>query len=421
MSLNKPLISIVVPVKNNYGTLEHTLHTLLNQSYFPMEIVVSNNSMQADVHDLVIRLGDKRLKYVSPCNSKSFSDDWEFALSAADGDYITYIGDDDAMLPESIVFAMELISETGTQALVWNKLNYQWPDHLNLEVANSIQGKFSNKLYNFNSHVALDMIRKCAIGYNKLPCIYNSIVSKDLIDAIKNKSKSKKFFSGVIPDVYSGIAVATALDSYIYADFPLSINGASAKSSGVIQGLKELSPEQKLHVKDVISSGEHYDKRIGEFSSSIASIVLGEYLIARNQLDASSLKSPSWISYILYLLYESRSSQKYYEIVAAAKHTASCVGVRWLIPWSLFSGVVKVSPLSTNFTGYIKIPKKFVDNVHDVSKLMEYAIPVNFNYEKVTLPTQIRVVFIEFIRKLIGVYRIYKLCQHKKLRKIINE
>ena len=56
-----PKLSVVIPVKNNSGTLKSTLKTLLQQDYKPLEIVVSNNSQQDEIKDLIKKIDDKRI------------------------------------------------------------------------------------------------------------------------------------------------------------------------------------------------------------------------------------------------------------------------------------------------------------------------------------------------------------------------
>ena len=40
--MNNPLLSVIIPVKNNTNTLEYTLKTVLAQDYSNLQIIVSN-------------------------------------------------------------------------------------------------------------------------------------------------------------------------------------------------------------------------------------------------------------------------------------------------------------------------------------------------------------------------------------------
>ena len=277
--MRDPLLSIVIPVKLNSGTLKSTLKTVLNQNYSNIQIIVSDNSDQCIVKDIVSEFDDNRIKHIVPKRTSiNFSEDWEFALSGADGDYVTFLGDDDGALPNAYSLGMSYILNNDIDAFTWRKINYNWPDHLLPEFRSAMSGESSPEIQKIDARKALKLLSKFKIGYNTLPCIYNSIVSMKDVKFVINKTRQKKFFSGSIPDVYSGIALSSVIKKYYYASFPLTVNGASAKSSGVIQGKSNLSKKQKEQIVDVLSSKQRYHRDIGGFSTSIASIVMGEYL-----------------------------------------------------------------------------------------------------------------------------------------------
>ena len=124
--------------------------------------------------------------------------------------------------------------------------------------------------------------------YNSLPCIYNSLVHIKYIKKIKSLSRNNIFFGGVIPDVYSGIVLSRVIEDYLYAYFPLTINGASALSGGIAQGTqKKINKEQLEQIKDItIAKLENeYDDRIG-YAPSVYSMELGEYLLASKNLNS---------------------------------------------------------------------------------------------------------------------------------------
>ena len=321
VQFRKPLLSVVIPVKYNSGTLKYTLQTALNQDYTNLQVVISNNSMQTEVKNLIDEFSDSRLKYICPKDLMNFSGDWEFALDAADGDYVTFLGDDDGILPGALSYAMKSITFNNVDAFTWRKLNYNWPNHIIKDERNLVTGNSEQQLVKIDAKKALKLLAYFKFRYNELPCIYNSIVHKKAIESIKAQSEGGKFFSGVIPDVYSSIVLASEIKKYLFATFPLTINGASEKSSGVMQGLKKINLEQKNLISDVLNSGERYHKDIGPFSSSIASIVLGEYLLAKSIKFGFNGPDPSWLSYVNYLVYEARSSDNPQRILAAAEYT----------------------------------------------------------------------------------------------------
>lgn len=380
--MQKKVLSVVIPVKNNTGTLAATLKTVLDQSYYNIEIVVSNNSRQDGIKDIVERFSDKRIKYICPDELMNFSGDWNFALSGATGDYVTFLGDDDAALPISYEIGMKYLRKNPEYAFTWKKLNYNWSNHIIPEKRNFISGDFNPEILILNAKKSLNKFRKFLIGYNQLPCIYNSIIPLNIINKVKTKTKSGKFFGGIIPDVYSSFAISSEIINYYYFNSPITINGASDKSSGVLQGLKNLSCVQKKLIPDAISSGSNYHVDIGEFSSSIASIALGEYLIAKQNIEDFIGKSPYWSLYILYLLREAKFSDSPERILDAARYTCRQRYLPFLIPKSVKS---KKILLSSNLKGNLKLNPSIVTDVNSLSQLLSYVNTDNIKVKNVSL------------------------------------
>ena len=79
-----------------------------------MEIIVSDVSDEDSLHHKVKELNDPRIKYHYHSESLSMKSNWEFAVSKAKGDYVTVIGDDDALMPDGLLFAERIIKEGGT-------------------------------------------------------------------------------------------------------------------------------------------------------------------------------------------------------------------------------------------------------------------------------------------------------------------
>ena len=207
--MTKPLLSIVVPVKINSGTLEYTIRTILAQDYPNIQIVISDGSNQVEVRDLVKQINDKRIKCITPYRTDSgFSNDWEFALSGADGEYVTFLGDDDGVLPKAYSLAMEYILNHNVDAFTWKKINYNWPDHLLSEYQNMLIGDSKPEIQRINAKKSLKLLSQFKVGYNSLPCIYNSIVCMSDIRSVIKKSKKNRFFSGSIPDLLTASSIA---------------------------------------------------------------------------------------------------------------------------------------------------------------------------------------------------------------------
>jgi hypothetical protein len=67
--------------------------------------------------------------------------------------------------------------------------------------------------------------------YTFLPMLYNSLVSRKLLDELIERTG--RIFADPNPDVYSGFAFAMLVDEYPSIGKPMTINGSSLKSNGV--------------------------------------------------------------------------------------------------------------------------------------------------------------------------------------------
>ena len=121
-----------------------------------------------------------------------------------------------------------------------------------------------------------------------------------------------------------GIVLSRVIEEYLFAYFPISINGASALSGGVAQAErnKKLSSKQYDQIKDISVEvlKSKYDDRMG-YSTSIYSIELGEYIMASKNLTSLKWPEPNWRAYVNALKRETNTSKNPEEIYSAAKYT----------------------------------------------------------------------------------------------------
>ena len=101
--------TIVIPTRERCDTLYWSLHTCVSQRYENLEILVSDNYSQDATRDVVMSFNDPRIRYVNTGKRVSMTANWEFALAHVEDGYVTYIGDDDGMMPNALVELNQLI------------------------------------------------------------------------------------------------------------------------------------------------------------------------------------------------------------------------------------------------------------------------------------------------------------------------
>jgi len=228
-----PFFSIVIPTRNRYETLTYAILTVLRQEFASFELIISDNSDGlAPGEPEVLReyLSDSRVRYVRPASILPMSDHWEFALSKAEGEYVIVFGDDDGLVAGALGYIHDIIQKTTPPLVSWQRVEYSWPDRIPTEHANLTIIPYVGKTGLLDSEKYIRHIIDSREDYWSLPMLYNSAVSRNLINTLKEKTG--RIFNAVSPDIYTGFAFAQLTKQYISVGRPLSINGVSAKSNG---------------------------------------------------------------------------------------------------------------------------------------------------------------------------------------------
>jgi len=141
------------------------------------------------------------------------------------------LGDDDGLCIDSIQQINQLLNLCPTEAIVWKKIEYHWPDFFVQEFKNLLSIPQIHQISKYEGSVSFLEAIKMRKGYNQLPCIYNSFIKLDLIKKIQTTTDNV-FFRSLSPDIFSGFIIGYFINSYIYSSYPFSINGASKYSNG---------------------------------------------------------------------------------------------------------------------------------------------------------------------------------------------
>ncbi|NUM36864.1 MAG: glycosyltransferase family 2 protein [Candidatus Brocadiae bacterium] len=224
--------TVVIPTRERFDTLEHSLRTCVAQNYENLEILVSDNFSQDRTREIVESYKDKRIRYINTGKRLGMTENYEFSLSHVKPEgYILYIGDDDGLLPDAIQGINTVVRETGTQVLRWDVAVYDWPTIAtkkeNWLYINSLDSEITKQ----DSASIIQNLLSFKSAYQSLPLMYMySAVHYDIIKKIKDLSG--KFYHSMTPDVYSGFAIAGLVGSFINSKRPYVIAGSSHHSTG---------------------------------------------------------------------------------------------------------------------------------------------------------------------------------------------
>ncbi|MCQ6563569.1 glycosyltransferase [Paenibacillus mendelii] len=245
----KKRFSIVIPTRNSPNTLEFTLKTCLNQSFSDYEIVVCDNSSDNMTEQLIKRLDDSKIRIVKPEQELAMTDNFNFAVSQIEGEYVIVLGSDDGLLLHALDTLDVLLDAFQTKLLTWNLLAYGWPD-VQLEgyqnyfaIPNVATGRVGHQY--MEGKEVIRAVAQYEVTYNVLPMLYcNSVVHSDLLSELVEKTGS--VYKSISPDAYSGFTLAYLQKRYISINIPMSIGGNSGNSTGMSYAFGKDKKSEKI-------------------------------------------------------------------------------------------------------------------------------------------------------------------------------
>lgn len=221
--------NVIIPTRERCDTLRHTLRTVVEQQYANLNIIVSDNCSSDATRAVVESFQDCRINYVNTGRRLSMSHNWEFALDHVTDGWVTFLGDDDGMLPGALARIAHIIESTGTSAVVSQWRFYFWPNcftHANRLIVPCSTGVEVRRTQQW-----LERLMEGRADYHELPYIYTGgFVDSKLVNAARHKDGT--FFRSMTPDVYSAIALASTTDTYVMLQEPVCTMGVSSHSNG---------------------------------------------------------------------------------------------------------------------------------------------------------------------------------------------
>jgi glycosyltransferase involved in cell wall biosynthesis len=234
-SSQRPLLSIVIPTRERARYLRHSLNTAVACADPRIEIVVSDNASEDDTAKVVAEAGCANLKYVRTKERVPVSQNFESAFSNATGEYIVYLGDDDAVIPSGIRDLLELLETRAPDIVSWPELPYYWPD-------GGINGYLGLKRRMLRGGVveldpAEGMREVCAGEAGKVAVNYGCI-SRKVVQTVD--SRAGKLYYDSNPDS-SVVAILACASSCVYLNRPVRVYGRSPASATT--ALAKLEPK----------------------------------------------------------------------------------------------------------------------------------------------------------------------------------
>ena len=242
--MTSPRFSILIPTRDRPDTFQHTLKTVMTQEGDDYEVVVADNCGTPRTREIVDEYNSDKIKYIRSDTILPMAENWEKGLAECRGDYITIIGDDDALVPSTLGLARNIINQTNAKMISWKLHTYWWPDTIVPWNRNRLYVAFGENATRMDKREALVAFYQGRISFSDLPMIYSSFIHKSCIEQVRQRFGCY-FAIPHIPDVLSGVINLTLDGEWIHANRPLAIRGNSGKSNGTAQWARSLGAEQR--------------------------------------------------------------------------------------------------------------------------------------------------------------------------------
>ncbi|MBR3622311.1 MAG: glycosyltransferase family 2 protein [Selenomonadaceae bacterium] len=226
--------SVLLPTRDREELLKYAVQSVANQTYADWELIVSDNGSSEEEISWLVDCSDVRIRYFKQTHVLSVTENWNFAQEKAQGDYFFMIGDDDALLPETLETVAKTIEQNGDietliyPCYVWQQKNVSpsYPEGYLFRmqsvptaregiVEKSIRRKWLEDILSFNE----------SYGYNMQYYCYSR-------NFVKKLRRYGNVYEPPYPDFYFSVMMLYIADRAYFINRPLCIVGVTNKSYG---------------------------------------------------------------------------------------------------------------------------------------------------------------------------------------------
>lgn len=294
--IQNPKYSIVVPAKNGGTYLQACVKSILCQQG-DYELIVSDDHSLDGTQEFLASLRHPNVTVLSPPESLSMTEHWEWALSHAKGEWLIFVGQDDGLQSYFFEHAERLTKSAqkhNVRAIMSSRAYFFWPgcEFVYGDIAVSYRAFRHEKIYSAKWQALRALLS--FQHYFEMPHMYtSSLFHRTLLDEAKSKMGGKIF--NAHPQDANLAAIACSLDSrYLKSFIPLGWVGSSPKSAGMAVSFTASSIEGAAHQgllalkleyeKRIISSPIEYDYRAADFGFGDNAIYFWQALLRTSKL-----------------------------------------------------------------------------------------------------------------------------------------
>lgn len=234
-------ISIIIPTRERAFYLHYSLQTALAIDDPDIEVIVSNNASTDDTAEVLAAFDDPRLKVLNTGTRVSMRHNFEFCLAEASGDYLLYIGDDDAMIPGQFPVFRHVVETHAPDSLSWSIPTFGWvsDDYTGKAGGVRLEKRF---LYGALDPIEMGLMRRKLMAADfeefRAPTIYHGAASRAFME--RHRAPNGLFFNGTSPDLYFTYLAVLSGARHMDLRHPVTISGKSAASTGAAHNSKAI-------------------------------------------------------------------------------------------------------------------------------------------------------------------------------------
>lgn len=271
------------------------MQSVLFQGFEDFELIVQDNCSSPETWNVVRQFRNSKVKYDRSSTVLPMSVNWERALARCEGEYVFFMGDDDAIMPDGMRLASEILTIEPFELLSWDKFIYWWDNCLEPVNRNRLIVHIGSEFKILNARELLKGFFDWRIGFGDrdLPSIYTSFVRRDVVERVRALTGGT-YFTTSIPDVWSGMMNCLGASNVGHFRRGLSLSGNSGPSTGCAYFFRSLGAERR---EDFFAEeGKTLDQLM--HPSLIPSVNL-EILMADQQYRAKELLFPDDTSLVV--------------------------------------------------------------------------------------------------------------------------
>lgn len=125
---SRPLVTIAIPTFDRAALLRDCVQAALAQTYENIEVLVSDNASPDNTQQVLQEFDDKRLRVLTQSTNIGLLPNWNACLTAARGEYVVFVSDDDRISPFFLSGCMELIDQRPDLPIVVTLSNFRIPE-----------------------------------------------------------------------------------------------------------------------------------------------------------------------------------------------------------------------------------------------------------------------------------------------------